>query len=63
MSKPLQVRISEGVSTRLHIAATLRKVRPGALVEAALDASLPSREEIAAQLSGAQQMEATDATA
>jgi hypothetical protein len=53
MREPLQVRISEEVGQRVRLAAALRRLRPGELVEELLDANLPSNEEIAAQLTGA----------
>lgn len=52
MREPLQVRINEEVGQRVRLAAALRRRRPGELVEQLLDAALPSREEIAAQLTG-----------
>jgi hypothetical protein len=50
MREPLQVRINADVGQRVRLAAALRRLRPGELVEELLDAALPSNEEIAAQV-------------
>jgi hypothetical protein len=52
VSENVQLRFSEGVRERLRLAATLRKVRPGALAEELLNEHLPTAGQIAQEISG-----------